>query len=282
MDSTLTAKLVTESNEAYHANPAIGRSMLWDFRKRRALFYKKYIAKTIAREGQTASMRLGSMVHTLFLEPEKFKSQHVRVPDEFVTESGALSKSKKAVALAEDMAELGMAPYTGEEYTKAEIMTLAITLEIGDLRKHECLIEQSIQWEDELSGLTCKCRPDWLIFAGSTAIVPDIKTTQDISEHAFFGSAAEYGYHLQHVHYTAGILANFPQIENVEFMFVAVESNEPFECKVYRLVPEQVELANKQRTRLLMELAECMKTGDWRMPTAKKINPMKLKPYAFE
>jgi len=279
--TTLNAKLVTESNALYHANTAVGRSMLWDYRNRKLLYKRKYIDKALPKKEPSKEMRLGSVVHALLLEPATFDQNFVRVPDDFVTESGALSTSKKAKEWAANMAKLGQTPYTGEEYTKAEIMVESLTNHVSKWLKFPRENERSIYWEDEISGLPCKCRPDWLMLAGDTAIVPDIKTSQNIDPHAFRSSVEEYGYHLQEAHYSAGIKAAYG-VSEVVFMFAVVESNEPYEACIHRIDPERAQKANEQRIRLLCELRESLDKNTWQHDWQVGINWVSPRDFAME
>ena len=52
--------MIQEPSADYHANPAISHSKLETFRRRPALYHKKYIAKTIEREEDRKSTRLNS------------------------------------------------------------------------------------------------------------------------------------------------------------------------------------------------------------------------------
>lgn len=275
------ARIVTESNEQYHANPAIGRSMLWDYRNRKSMFRKKYIDKSIPKKEPSKEMRLGSVVHALLLEPHTFDIHFVRVPEEYVTESGSLSTGKKAKEWAAIQQQLGKVPYTGEEYEKAEIMVASLTEHVSQWLKFSRENERSIYWTDDVSGLECKCRPDWLMLAKDVAIVPDIKTTQSIDPHSFRSSVEDYGYHLQESHYSAGIKAAYG-VEDVTFMFAVVESNEPFEACIHRIDPERAQRANEQRMRLLCELRESLDKDLWRHDWQVGVNMITPRDYALE
>jgi PDDEXK-like domain of unknown function (DUF3799) len=279
--ATTSAKLVTETNESYHANPAIGRSMLWDYRNRKRMYQRKYILKAIAKIEPSNQMRLGTLVHALMLEPGTFDELFVRAPDEFVTDSGALSKSKKAAEWTATISKLGRTPYTGEEYDKAERMVTAMQSVVAPWLKFPRENEKSIYWTDEISGLPCKCRPDWLMIAGDVAIVPDVKTTQSITPRNFRTSMEDYGYHLQQSHYTAGIMAAYG-VSAVDFMFLTVESNEPFQSTIYRMPEEAVEKAAMQRTRLLCELRESIEKSAWKNDYEVGINELAPRDFAFE
>ncbi|EAB9447420.1 hypothetical protein CSU32_24755 [Salmonella enterica subsp. diarizonae] len=66
-------------NSAYHAADGISSSMLKDARISLMYFYGRYIAGTIKRETSNA-FTMGSLVHTLVLEPAKFDEEYAVFP----------------------------------------------------------------------------------------------------------------------------------------------------------------------------------------------------------
>lgn len=61
-------------------------------------------------------------------------------------------------------------------------------------------------WEDEETGILCKCKFDWINFEYGLGF--DYKTTKDASPKKFKYSVSDYGYHRQLVHYYQGAVAN--------------------------------------------------------------------------
>ncbi|EDW2054854.1 exodeoxyribonuclease VIII [Salmonella enterica subsp. enterica] len=66
-------------NSAYHAADGISSSMLKDARISLMYFYGRYVAGTIKRETSDA-FTMGSLVHTLVLEPAKFDEEYAVFP----------------------------------------------------------------------------------------------------------------------------------------------------------------------------------------------------------
>lgn len=117
--------------------------------------------------------------------------------------------------------------------------------------------EQSITWQDEETGVWCKCRPDSL---GDLFCV-DVKTCQDPSPRAFAKDAANLGYALQAAFYLRGILAvtgGWPT-----FVFLAVGKNAPYRAQCYVLPEKYLEAADRQVGQLLGEYAEHLESGKW-------------------
>ena len=116
-----------------------------------------------------------------------------------------------------------------------------------------------IQWTDEDSGLQCAGRPDFL--STSVGLVVDLKTTSGgLSERQLCSSIDRWGYGLQVAMYGMGLRANGIDLPPG---FIFVESEEPYDCVVVTLLPDQVAAFEKEAHRLLRRIAECERTGRW-------------------
>lgn len=116
--------------------------------------------------------------------------------------------------------------------------------------------EQSVYWVDQVTGVLCRCRPDFLT---DDDIVVDLKTTEDASPEEFARSCANYRYHVQHPFYLDGLSAigRRPRA----FVFIAVEKKAPYAVGVYVLREEDVELGRLQYIADVQTYAECQRTG---------------------
>ena len=138
--------------------------------------------------------------------------------------------------------------------------------------------EQSIYWENELTGLPMKMRLDWLVI-GQRPVVFDLKTTTDASPLAFRTTIERQRYWLQHPQYVEGIEAVTG--ETPLFYFIAVENKFPFACAIHEIDPDSAELANMRRNELLSQLADCFASGEWSEPWEQRINALPLRQYCF-
>src|SRR4051812_809517 len=66
----LTCKELSSAD--YHADPAIGSSMLEEFRESRRLYEGRYVLKNIPPRESSAAMELGTWIHTRLLEPDEY------------------------------------------------------------------------------------------------------------------------------------------------------------------------------------------------------------------
>lgn len=236
------------SNEEYHQHPAYSKTFLWSV-------YTKtpHHAKNMRIE-KTAAMDLGTATHVAILEPEKFLTSVIKGPDD--------RRGNKWKDVYDEAAAYGKLALTSGDYEKCLYMRdsahrLSIVRQLTDgLQK----TEQSAFWQDEATGLNCRCRPD--LYHPGLAIMADLKTTADASKEAFRKSVAGYGYHMQQAFYSDGwTLSGGGAVEG--FVFIAVESFEPFAVAVYELKPSAY-MEGKAATRSALETIErCEKMGIW-------------------
>lgn len=83
------------------------------------------------------------------------------------------------------------------------------------------LIEVPLVWDDIRTGIPSRALLDCLILAPPVAIVSDLKITVNVLN--FSKSYNDFSYFVPQVHYTNAVKANYPDIEEVKFKFVAHE-----------------------------------------------------------
>jgi exodeoxyribonuclease VIII len=119
--------------------------------------------------------------------------------------------------------------------------------------------EVSIYWTDEVTGLLCRCRPD---FWTDDNIVVDLKTTEDASPDEFARSVAKWRYHVQDPFYRDGITAATGKLPRA-FVFIATEKSKPHATAVYALTAQDIELGRMEYRKDLNAYAEAMRTDTW-------------------
>jgi len=229
-----------ETSKDYHLNPAIGSTLL-----------KKITSKTLFHAlneeiEQTSAMVLGSAFHCSILEPEKFNSEYVTVPEgtDKRTKAGKdiwaeIEASGKTVLRNEEMANIiGM---------KTSILSHPIAKKM--LQGGEA--EYSYYSKDTETGIETKCRPDYK--NGGTLI--DIKTAQDASYEGFSRAIVNLGYLVQAAYYLD--VFNASEGENYkDFHFIVVENKAPFAVAIYRLDEAQIEFGRKQYKKALKKYSD--------------------------
>lgn len=240
---------VIMTNAEYHAEPAVSKSDL-DLINRSPAHYK-YVKENPTE--QTAAMLLGSVVHTLVLEPEKFADEYVVAP--------ALDKRTKKGK--EEWNEF-IGSIDGKTVVDRKIYETA-ELAASSVRNHPIAArllqggqaETSYFWEE--NGIKCKCRPDYLRM--DIKCVIDLKTTQNASPDSFIKSAYDYRYHVQAAWYLRGLKACGIEAEN--FIFIAVEKEPPYTVCVYTADELMINLGTAIANENFKTLCECMRSDNW-------------------
>ena len=239
------------TNAEYHASPAISKSGLDLIRKAPALYRWRQANPT----EQTPAMRLGSLTHTVVLEPDRFERETAVRPEGIDRRT---SVGKADLAAFELEAE-GREIITNEEGAKLAAIRDAV-------RSHPAaakalagspVIEQSIFWDAD--GIACRCRPDAVTERG---VIVDLKTTRDASPEGFARSVAQYRYHVQAAYYSDGYRAAFGEAPR-GFVFIAVETEPPYLVAVYVASETMTQRGRIEYQTDLDTFRECLASDCW-------------------
>lgn len=119
--------------------------------------------------------------------------------------------------------------------------------------------ELSIVFDWPRTKIRCKARID--VPAFEAGVLGDVKTTPDAGVREFARSIAKYGYHRQAPFYMTGCEVLGHKVE--DFLFVAVESDPPHGCSVFRLTDGAVSVGRDELTKLLATWDRCRQHGEW-------------------
>ena len=124
--------------------------------------------------------------------------------------------------------------------------------------------ELSVWFDDPLTGLRCKIRPDYL---RDDNIVIDLKSTKDGSPKGFFWEIKRYGYNHQAGFYKRGIdlayAAAGVKRTAKAFIIIAIENFPPYEVAVYMITEEIIAEVQIQINASLERYADCLATDTW-------------------
>lgn len=281
----MKAEHVNMIAEEYHAHPAIGASMLEDFRESRREYYAIYVARSRPPRPATTAMDLGTLIHCRLLEPDRYDSIIAPEPPELAPD-GKRWLRRKGSDHERWWAEY-MATTAGKIVADAA-MRETVERAVEAVRNNEWaskLLSQengqsefSIFWTDEETQLPPKCRVDYF-----APIIVDIKSTQDTAPAVFSTIAAKLGYHRRKAHYVAG-LSSYLGRERFPFVHLAVATEPPFAVASYDLDDSDgrgSSLGHRQWRQTLRELANCLKGGDWRDLQETQVNRIRLPGWAF-
>lgn len=165
----------------------------------------------------------GAALHSLVLTPDQFATEFKVLP-----ELDRRTKAGKAY-YNHELAE-GKPLISSEEFSNFEEMAKAIANHpSASLLLKDGTPETSYIWTDSDTGVTCKCRPDYL----QRLVIVDIKTCQDASYDAFQRAIIDHRYHVQGAYFLDGVHAVDGGIR--DFILIAVEKDPPYAVAVYKL-----------------------------------------------
>ncbi len=238
-------------NEMYHADRScVSVSGLKELLRSPA-HYQAYLQG--ANRKETPAMFLGSAVHARLLEPHLYASEYVVAPisDKRLKEykEFEIANANRKILTPDQMAIVEGIAHSVGQHTSAD------TLLRGGL------VEHTIIWQDEETGIWVKIRPDCLSVDFDTGICLDVKKTTDASRRAFRRACETYMYDLQTAAYLEGLRQVFKR--DFDFVFLPVEEEPPYGCALYGAPAEMIEDGMTLFRMALRRLKECRDSGEW-------------------
>lgn len=274
------------TNEEYHGSAGTSSSQL-----------KKLIEKTPAHFKQSwsdppmdsPSVRLGTAVHTLVLEPEKFDAEIAIEP--MVNKRTNAGKAQLAEFEAENA---GKTIISASQLHQAQHMAESVLAdEFASLLLQDTVVESSIYWwyrtmdNDEIEAgekfrEMVKVRPDAI--SRTHSVVIDLKTAQDATHDGFALAAARFYYHVSAAMYLEGVNQCKPLLDELghfaynKFVFICVEPEPPYLCAVYELSQEALDLGRTIYRRMMRKLRDAREENFPGFPN--EIRPLELPAWA--
>lgn len=260
MSSTALKQLIEKdvlkniSIDDYHARNELSFSGLSRFMQSPA-HYRHYIETP---QDPTPAQKFGQAAHFGILQPEEFYKNYAMMPD------GIDRRTKDGKAKYEEFisANLDKSIISTEDYYRVQAMTEKVLSHpiAGPLLKNG-VAERSFFWTDPVSGVECRCRPDFL---RNDNVIVDLKTTEDASINSFQRSLSNYKYHIQSALYLEGITQALElKSPLTEFVHLVVEKNPPYGIGLYTLDDKSLAKASDEIREALDQYALCLKTGEW-------------------
>ena len=207
-------------------------------------------------EVDTEALRIGRAVHTLVLEGMDMFNKRFALLGEGMDLRSAAGKARKA-----EIEAAGQVMLRWDDFKKIQAMAVAL-----DKHPRAKLVftdgapEKTLAWQDEITGVWLRARPDWL--PAAPAFIPDLKSAADASRLAFEKAVWDYGYHMKIAHVCDGIRTlglGDPQAA----YFVVQEKKAPFLCAVYALNSEALEWGAVQNRAAIETFARCLERNYW-------------------
>lgn len=204
----------------------------------------------------TEALRIGRAVHTLVLEGElEFASRFGLLPE------GMDLKGNAGKAIKAEIEAAGKIMIRFADLQRIKAMAVAITSHPrAKFVFTEGAAEKTLAWQDEVTGVWLRARPDWL--PRSPLHIPDLKSAADASRLAFEKAVWDYGYHMKAAHVCDGIRALGLGDPKAAY-FVVQEKKAPFLAAVYALNGEALEWGSVQNRASINTFARCLERNHW-------------------
>lgn len=234
----------------YHSIPGVSASVLKLMAMKTPLHvWHEYLSpERIHRTNP--SMKMGSLVHALTLEPET-------VEDRFPVFSGDRRTKAGKEAWASLIDSGGADPVTESEFEQALAIATAVRTDAHVIEILDCGEAEVSLFQERGKGLLpLKARLDFLTDAG---MILELKMTVDASPLGFAAQVYRFGYHLQ-----AAIYMELAGIENLnQFVFVSVEKTPPYPVGIYLLSEEVLDDGRRLYRDMLEKFDTCWVSDEW-------------------
>jgi exodeoxyribonuclease VIII len=245
------------SSEEYHADSAISSSGIKLLLQNPLKFWDTRINPE-REQVDTKALKAGKAFHTLLLEPEKFSQQFIVLPpvnsikiDSEIWEKLSCTPDGKDFELPTTKTAK-VVHYVGPKLVVSEEDYRDMQMAVAEIRKSQYLsslckgglIEVSLFWRDELSGLMCRVRFDYLHPLWGI----DYKTTTDVTDKTALGwSIADYFYDASGAMYLEGMKRLYEQGlyehgNHENFILLFQEKKRPYIARAVRLHDELLSL----------------------------------------
>jgi hypothetical protein len=235
------------TNAEYHRLDAVSRSYLQGLRT--------VPAEARVKDEHSGSMGLGTAGHTYILEPHKFDT-------EVIESKNKTSNSKDFQALVEAYPDKCIVTAGSIEKVREMCVEIYKHPKAREILEADKVIEPTVLWQDEGTGIWCKTRPDIMI--PDRRIFADLKflAPGKADPRKFSWAVRDYGYDLQ----AAGNILGMKRATGVlytEFWFIVVETDAPYRVACYQLDEDWLGDALYEWHSLLQVEAECRGAGIW-------------------
>ena len=264
----------------YYEIDALSNSSLSVLKRSPQEFHERFVTGKQKGE-ETDAMRLGSAVHMLALEPEKFDSQYVVLEGPINAKTGnpygrdtkaftewleaaSVDETRKVLIREDFESSLNIA----RAFHSHEIIEGLMSVGGKEFEKTLLLTYQY----DDGSSERVKCKPDCIIPAES--IIIDLKTSSDPRPDEFQWSALRYGYYRQAAIYLDACEVYYGK--EFRFLFGVVNSKAPNECGVFELTPGDIQRGRDEYHELIEEYSRRLAGNNWRSDWQVGIHSLSL------
>ena len=268
-----------ENDSDYHNGPGVSKSEL-DKIDISPAHYKHY--KENPPE-QTKAMALGSAVHTAILEPDKFSTIYTVKPWLMVCQAcetdwldpvGDSTACPKCESEQIERKTLSMATKAGKAWRATSCGQILDRAEYDKILAMQDAILNG-PFSKLLTGgraevaMYAKCKHTDLLKRGKAdyvnteaGVIVDVKTTKDAGVDGFGRSIEKFRYNVQAAYYL-DLASQITGREFSDFVFLCVESTEPYVTACYRLHDDAVSCGRQDYRENLATLKRCIDADRW-------------------
>lgn len=210
---------------------------------------------------QSSSMRLGDATHVAVLEPGRFLTDFVLMPESWPGKATKATRSGKAWEEFR-AANAGKRIIGRSDYDKAIAISESVR---ADQTAMKYLgfgrAEIAITWTDDETGLELCGRSDWVTEVRGKPYLVDLKGTRSVVPFHFQRDCAKYSYHIQASMYVDGYASATGTVPG--FAIVAAEFEEPHDVVVYLVEDDVLQIGRDQYRGWLERYVQCTEDGRW-------------------
>lgn len=213
---------------------------------------RKFYEEMTTERPYNPAFEIGHAAHTFILTKgagvQEIKADNYRLKETRETRDAILSDGKTPLLTKEYALVLAMQDAALNHPIVGELIT-----------RNDTVMEQSLYWTDEQTGVACRARPDLAV--NDWSLIVDYKTTVSADPREFAKSIAKYGYHQQQAWYCEAveILTGI----RPEFVFVCQEKTPPYELSLIQLDADAVRIGGRLNEDARSIYAACMDSGVW-------------------
>ena len=249
--------------EAYHALPGASASRLMKLWGSTPAHLRLQLDEPWE---PTAAMVIGTVGHSLVLEPGKPLPKLLTYPANYTDEKGETKewtlRAKVCKQWVSDRRAQGFIVCSEKDYANAVGAAKALSAHpfISSVLADSATELTLITW-DSTNEVGARCRFD--IKPGSQFdFLADCKFTASVDEHWFSKHAYDMGYHIQAAFNLMVWNQCGDQTKN-GFKFFAVENKPPFDCRVFNCSDDFLAKGREEVRKLLRLYGECERTNVW-------------------
>jgi len=250
-----------ESNEDYHSRKDYISASRLKKMGTSPFHYSQYFLDPDSGK-PTASQSLGTLVHTLLLEPDLFEKENFVVPEGLNIKRN--TKEGKENYNGMILLAKGRNIVSADDYVTASAMkNSALKCEAVTKLLDSGMPEQSIYYVDQDTGLKARARCDFRRNnGGKWNTVIDLKTTDDASPEAFGKTIVKYDY-LTQAGMQVEAIRQVLGYETDHYLYIAIENIFPYGVAVYRLTDDDLFIGINQYKHFMRKVKECTDTDVW-------------------